>query len=57
MSDLKDGPNHLMLLSTLVARILGIFHFIGELEESILDVFEPFGWRFAILCRPNGWHV
>ena len=32
MGDLKDRPQHLVLLLALVRRILGVLHLVGELE-------------------------
>lgn len=48
VGDLKDRPQHLMLLLALVACIFGVFHLVGELEESILDVLEAIWWRLAV---------
>lgn len=45
MGDLEDGPKHLVFLFALMTGVLGILHLVGELEESILDVFEAI-WRW-----------
>jgi len=42
--DLEDRPLHLMLLFAFVACVLGVLHFVGELEKSIFDILEPV-WR------------
>ncbi len=56
MRDLEDGPLHLVLLATLVARVLGVLHLVGEFEKGVLDVVEAIRWRLSRLCAPHRWH-
>ena len=48
MTDLEDGPEHLISLLALMRGILRIFHFVAKLEQGILDVVKAIGWRFAV---------
>lgn len=56
MSDLEDWPEHFVLLLALMTGILGVFHFVGEFEECIFNIFKAFWRRLAVLCCPDGWH-
>ena len=38
MRDLKDGPEHFMLLFALVARVLGVFELILKFEERVYEL-------------------
>lgn len=40
MRDLEDWPLHLVLLLAFVGGVLGVFHFVLKLEQSVFDVFE-----------------
>jgi len=50
MRDLKDGPQHLVLLLALVARVFGVLEFVLELKKCVFDVVEPLRWWLAILA-------
>jgi hypothetical protein len=54
--NLKDGPQSLISLLSLVRRILGVFHLVGELEEGVFDVVEAVWWRFAVAGTADRWH-
>lgn len=56
MGDLKDGPEHLMLLFAFVAGVLGVFHFVGKLEENVFDILETVWRRLAILGGADSGH-
>lgn len=56
MSDLKDGPDHFVLLLPFVRGILGVLELVGEFEQSVFDVFEAVGRRLAILGAANRRH-
>ena len=56
MCDLEDGPQHLVLLLALVARVLGILHLVAEFEEGVFEVLEAVGWWFTVLGGADGWH-
>lgn len=40
MRDLKDRPEHLVLLLAFVACILGVFELVLEFEEGIFDLYS-----------------
>lgn len=46
--DLKDRPQHLVLLLALVRGVLGVLHLVAELEEGVFDVVEALGRRLAV---------
>lgn len=48
MGDLKDGPEHFVLLFAFVRGGLGVFHFVFEFEEGVFDVLEAVWWRLAV---------
>ena len=55
--DLEDGPQHLVLLLALVARVLGVFEAVLEFEEGVFDVVEAVGRGFAVFaCASYRWH-
>lgn len=55
VGDLEDGPGHFVLLLAFVAGVLGVFHFVGEFEEGVFDVFEAVWWGLAVLsCSDRG---
>lgn len=56
MSDLEDGPEHFVLLLAFVAGVLSIFHFVGEFEEGVFDIFKAFRWRFAVFRGADRGH-
>lgn len=57
MGDLEDGPQHLVLLLALVARVLGVFEPVLELEEGVFDVVEAVGRGFAVFAgAAYRWH-
>lgn len=56
MGDLKDGPEHLVLLPAFMAGVLGVLHLVLELEKRVFNVFEAI-WRWlAVLCSAYGRH-
>jgi hypothetical protein len=57
MGDLKDRPQHLVLLLALVRGVLGVLHLVGELEQGVLDVLEAIGRRLAVARGAEGRHV
>lgn len=54
--DLKDRPQHLVLLLALVRGVLGVFHFVAELEQRVFDVVETLGRRLAVFRSAEGRH-
>lgn len=56
MRDLKNRPQHLMPLFTLVRCVLGVLHLVAELQQSIFKIVEAVGWRFAVARGANRWH-
>lgn len=48
MADLKYGPQHLMLLLSIVAGVLGILHFIAEFEQCVFDFVEALRRGLAV---------
>jgi len=56
VADLEDGPENFVFLLSLMRSILGIFHLIAELEQSIFDIVEAGRRRFAISGCANGRH-
>jgi predicted SpoU family rRNA methylase len=48
MTNLEYGPQYFMSLLSVVRRILGIFHFVAKLQESVFDVVEACGGRFCV---------
>jgi hypothetical protein len=56
MTYLENRPEHFMPLLALVRRVLGVFHFIAEFEEGILDIVEARRGRFLVARCSYGWH-
>lgn len=56
MGDLKDRPEHLVLLLAFVAGVLGIFHLVLKLEQRVFNVLEAIRRRLAVLSGPYGRH-
>lgn len=51
MTDLKDRPQHLVLLLPVVRRVLRVLHLVRELEQRVLELVEAVRWR---LTRARG---
>ena len=54
--DLKNGPQHLVLLFAFVGGVLGVFHLVLKLEERVFDVFKAVGRGLAVFGCADGWH-
>ena len=48
MCDLENRPQNLISLLAFVGIVLRILHLVGELEEGIFDIVEPFRRRFSV---------
>lgn len=57
MGYLEDGPEDFVAPLSLVRGVLGVFHLVAELEESVFDVVEPFGWGLAVFRGADRRHV
>jgi hypothetical protein len=56
MGDLKDRPQHLVLLLALVRGVLGVLHLVGELEQRVFDIVEALWGRLAVAGCAEGRH-
>ena len=45
-----------MPLFAFMRRVLGVLHFVCELEQGVFDVVKTIWWRFACAGAADGWH-
>lgn len=57
VGDLKHRPQHLMLLSALMRRVLCILHLVGEFQERVFNVVKSLRWGFAVFGAADGRHI
>ena len=56
MTDLEYRPEDFVFFLSFVRGILGIFHFIAELEQGIFEIVKASGGRLAIARGSDGRH-
>jgi len=57
MCDLEDRPDGLVFLLSIMRCGFSVFHLIGELEQSVFDIFETIRRWLAIAgCATDWWH-
>lgn len=56
VANLKNRPENLVFLLSLVRRILCVLHFIAKLQQGIFYVVEACWWGFAIAACAYGRH-